>query len=358
VLWQPQGRHHPHRARGVSSPRAVRRGYEMCSPACGAASSCWKVRPHGALQRESVRRDGTGRPRYLVRPMNCPFHIAIYRSQLSLASRTAHPLRRSLVPCTVTAHPGGCTACCACVVHPGDALFLREDQIEEEMAACLRFGLDASQGLRFADVKPSCNPARKLHGEKSAGIQAEAAIRRVLGKPRGCPSSGRRWRRLLWPLIDLKIRDALAAMCQCTTFQLDFQLPERFQLEYVESDGSRQRPVMIHRALLVRWNASWRCSLSTSRAPSRSGFAARCRRACSRSARGRCLGPRGGRRACWRPICRADADLSADKLGAKIRARKSGEDSVHAGGGRRGTWLPAWFRRGRGTASRCPPRHR
>jgi threonyl-tRNA synthetase len=52
------------------------------------------------------------------------------------------------------------------------------------------------------------------------------------------------------PKIDLKIKDALGREWQCSTFQLDFQLPERFTLEYVAKDGSRQRPIMIHRALL------------------------------------------------------------------------------------------------------------
>ena len=79
---------------------------------------------------------------------------------------------------------------------------------------------------------------------------AEAAIRRVLegtGKPFEVDEGGGAF---YGPKIDLKIRDAIGREWQCGTFQLDFQLPERFKLEYVAPDGSRQRPVMIHRALL------------------------------------------------------------------------------------------------------------
>jgi len=86
-------------------------------------------------------------------------------------------------------------------------------------------------------------------GEKATWDRAEAAIRRVLeaaGMPFEVDEGGGAF---YGPKIDLKIRDAIGREWQCTTFQLDFQMPERFELEYVAPDGSRQRPVMIHRAL-------------------------------------------------------------------------------------------------------------
>jgi threonyl-tRNA synthetase len=87
-------------------------------------------------------------------------------------------------------------------------------------------------------------------GEPEAWDRAEAALRAVLDK------TGRKFEldpgggAFYGPKIDLKIKDALGRQWQCSTFQLDFQLPERFQLEYVGQDGTRKRPIMIHRALL------------------------------------------------------------------------------------------------------------
>jgi threonyl-tRNA synthetase len=86
-------------------------------------------------------------------------------------------------------------------------------------------------------------------GELQGWNDAEAAIRRVLeaaGMPYEVDEGGGAF---YGPKIDLKIRDALGREWQCTTFQLDFQMPQRFALEYVAPDGSRQRPIMIHRAL-------------------------------------------------------------------------------------------------------------
>src|SRR5205809_1443583 len=86
-------------------------------------------------------------------------------------------------------------------------------------------------------------------GEPATWEGAEAALRSVLektGRPFQVDEGGGAF---YGPKIDLKIKDALGRDWQCGTFQLDFQLPERFELEYVAPDGSRQRPVMIHRAL-------------------------------------------------------------------------------------------------------------
>ncbi|EFK95773.1 Threonyl-tRNA synthetase, partial [sediment metagenome] len=129
-------------------------------------------------------------------------------------------------------------------------LFIREDQIEAEMAACLRFGLDLLSFFGFANVKAflATRPADFM-GELAAWNDAEAAIKRVLdaaGMPYEVDEGGGAF---YGPKIDLKIRDAIGREWQCTTFQLDFQMPQRFELEYVAQDGSRKRPIMIHRAL-------------------------------------------------------------------------------------------------------------
>jgi threonyl-tRNA synthetase len=189
--------------------------------------------------------------RYLVKPMNCPFHIAIYRSQLR--SYRDLPLRFAELGTVYRYERSG-------VLHgllrvrgftQDDAhLFIREDQIEAEMDGCVKFALAILDVFGFADVKLYlATRPESFMGEATFWDQAEASIRRVLdatGRPYEVDEGGGAF---YGPKIDLKIKDALGRDWQCGTFQLDFQLPQRFELEYVANDGSRQRPVMIHRAL-------------------------------------------------------------------------------------------------------------
>src|SRR6185436_16805215 len=129
-------------------------------------------------------------------------------------------------------------------------LFIREDQIEAEMDGCVKFALSVLDLFGFADIKLYlATRPESFMGEAAAWDLAEAAIRRVLdatGMKYEVDEGGGAF---YGPKIDLKIKDAIGREWQCGTFQLDYQLPERFALEYVATDGSRKRPVMIHRAL-------------------------------------------------------------------------------------------------------------
>jgi threonyl-tRNA synthetase len=189
--------------------------------------------------------------RYLVKPMNCPFHIAIYRS--GLRSYRDLPLRFAELGTVYRYERSG-------VLHgllrvrgftQDDAhLFIREDQIEAEMDGCVRFALAILDLFGFADIKLYlATRPESFMGEPAAWDLAEAAIRRVLDATGRAYEVDEGGGAFYGPKIDLKIKDALGRDWQCGTFQLDFQLPQRFELEYVASDGTRQRPVMIHRAL-------------------------------------------------------------------------------------------------------------
>jgi threonyl-tRNA synthetase len=189
--------------------------------------------------------------RYLVKPMNCPFHVAIYRSQLR--SYRDLPLRLAELGTVYRYERSG-------VLHgllrvrgftQDDAhLFVLEEQIEAEMEGCVKFALDILRLFGFQDIKLFlATRPESFMGEPAAWDRAEAAIRRVLdatGMKYEVDEGGGAF---YGPKIDLKIKDAIGREWQCGTFQLDFQLPQRFALEYVASDGTRQRPVMIHRAL-------------------------------------------------------------------------------------------------------------
>jgi threonyl-tRNA synthetase len=252
ALWHPKGAIVRQLLEDLIRAEVVRRGYQpVYSPHVAREQLLvtsghlehYKENLFGGMELEGQR--------YLVKPMNCPFHIAIYRSQMR--SYRELPIRYAELGTVYRYERSG-------VLHgllrvrgftQDDAhLFVREDQIEEEMRGCVTFALDILDLFGFKEIRLflSTRP-QSLMGDSSAWDRTEAAIRRVLeatGRPFEVDEGGGAF---YGPKIDLKIRDAIGREWQCGTFQLDVQLPERFELEYVASDGSRQRPVMIHRAL-------------------------------------------------------------------------------------------------------------
>jgi threonyl-tRNA synthetase len=321
VLWHPKGAIVREILENLIRREVVRRGYQPVYTPHVAREQLLIKSGHMQHYKDSLfggmELEGQ---RYLVKPMNCPFHIAIYRSQLR--SYRELPIRYAELGTVYRYERSG-------VLHgllrvrgftQDDAhLFLREDQIEAEMAACVRFGLDILNLFGFTDVKAflATRPADFM-GEIQAWNDAEAAIKRVLeaaGMQYEVDEGGGAF---YGPKIDLKIRDAIGREWQCTTFQLDFQLPQRFDLEYVAADGSRKQPVMIHRALfgsverfiavlIEHFAGAFPMWLSPVQA-----------RVITVSEKAEAYG-REVESILRSAGLRADADLSADKLNAKIR---------------------------------------
>ena len=251
-LWHPKGAVVRQALEDLIRNEVVRRGYQPVYTPHVAREQLLVTSGHLEHYKENLfggmELEGQ---RYLVKPMNCPFHIAIYRSQLR--SYRDLPLRYAELGTVYRYERSG-------VLHgllrvrgftQDDAhLFVREEQIEDEMRGCVQFALDILDLFGFEDVRLflSTRP-ESFMGEIGLWDRAEASIRRVLeatGRKFDVDEGGGAF---YGPKIDLKIRDALGREWQCGTFQLDLQLPQRFALEYVAQDGSRQRPVMIHRAL-------------------------------------------------------------------------------------------------------------
>jgi threonyl-tRNA synthetase len=252
ALWHPKGAMVRQILEDLIRREVLRRGYQPVYSPHIAREKLLETSGHLAHYNENLfggmELEGQ---RYLVKPMNCPMHIAIYRSQMR--SYRDLPIRYSELGTVYRYERSG-------VLHgllrvrgftqDDGHLFLREDQIPDEMGGCVRFALDILDLFGFKDVKLflSTRP-ESFMGEPALWDMAETAIRQSLeatGRPFEVDEGGGAF---YGPKIDLKIRDALGREWQCGTFQLDLQLPQRFQLEYVAHDGSRQRPVMIHRAL-------------------------------------------------------------------------------------------------------------
>ena len=259
--------------------------------------------------------------RYLVKPMNCPFHVAIYRSQLR--SYRDLPLRYSELGTVYRYERSG-------VLHgllrvrgltmDDGHLFVREDQIGDEIAGCIDVRARHAGAVRLQGLRPlPGDPPGELHGRAGGlgarrGGAARACSRRP-GRPFEVDEGGGAF---YGPKIDLKIKDALGREWQCSTFQLDFQLPERFELEYVAPDGTRQRPIMIHRALLGSMERFIAVLIEHFAGAFPLWLAPVQARVLSVSEKAEAYAHEVAARLRAEGL-RVEADLAADKLGAKIR---------------------------------------
>lgn len=189
---------------------------------------------------------------YELKPMNCPFHINIYKSELR--SYRELPIRYAELGTVYRYERSG-------VLHgllrvrgftQDDAhIFCREDQIEEEILNILNFTLFILERFGFDkyDIYLSTRPEKYVgtleNWEKSTNALKNALEVKGLSYTID-PGEGV----FYGPKIDIKIKDALNRSWQCSTIQVDFNNPERFNLNYRSSDGNEHRPIMIHRALM------------------------------------------------------------------------------------------------------------
>ena len=190
--------------------------------------------------------------RYYLKPMNCPFHILIFRSRQR--SYRELPLRMFEFGSVYRYEKSG-------VVHgltrvrgmtQDDAhIFTTKEQMGDELASLLQFVLDLLRDYGLDDfyLELSTKPEAKAVGSDEEWQEATEALRvaaeamdleLVLDEGGGA---------FYGPKISVQARDAIGRTWQMSTIQVDFQLPQRFELEYIGSDGQRHRPIMIHRAL-------------------------------------------------------------------------------------------------------------
>lgn len=253
VLWHPKGATLRLQIEDLIRRENQRRGYEVVYTPHVAREQLLETSGHLAHYKENLfggmELDGQ---RFLVKPMNCPFHVAIYRSDLR--SYRDLPIRFSELGTVYRFERSGALHGLLRVrglTQDDGHLFVTEDQIRDEMGACVNFALDMLKAFGFEDFS-LCLATRpeSFLGEQATWDRAEADLHKVLEATGRAFTVDKGGGAFYGPKIDLKIRDALGREWQCSTFQLDFQLPERFKLEYVASDGQRKQPVMIHRALL------------------------------------------------------------------------------------------------------------
>jgi len=193
---------------------------------------------------------------YYVKPMNCPFHIMIYKS--GLRSYRELPLRWAELGTVYRYERSGTLHGLMRVrgFTQDDAhIFCTPDQVDDEILRVLEFSLDLLSGFGFDDVKIDLSVRDPKKPEKYAGPdemwrQAEMSLIKAI-KAKDLYYEKMEGEAVFYgPKIDIKIKDALGREWQCTTIQFDFNLPERFDMNFIGEDGKEHRPYMIHRALL------------------------------------------------------------------------------------------------------------
>jgi threonyl-tRNA synthetase len=254
VLWHPKGAMVRHLTEEFCKAEHLAAGYDLVySPHIGK-STLWETSEHLGFYRENMYApleiDGQS---YYLKPMNCPFHILIYKS--SLRSYRDLPLRYAEWGTVYRYERGG-------VLHgllrvrgftQDDAHhFCRPDQMPAEIDFVLNFCQHILNSFGLTDFKAylSTQPKGKSVGDPANWRDAEAALEAALkraGVPYEFDEGGGAF---YGPKIDLKFIDALGRDWQLSTIQFDFNEPERFDMTYMGEDGQPHRPYMVHRALL------------------------------------------------------------------------------------------------------------
>jgi threonyl-tRNA synthetase len=254
ILWHPRGGMVRKIAEDYCRAEHEKGGYEFVySPHIGKAG-LWETSGHLDWYRENMYAplDIEGQ-QYFLKPMNCPFHIQIFKSQTR--SYRDLPLRYAEWGTVYRFERSG-------VLHgllrvrgftQDDAhLFCRPDQMPEEIDRVLQFSLNILRAFGFQDFQAylsTRNPA-KAAGSPELWEAPTQALRQALDRA-GIPYRIDEGEATFYgPKIDIKIKDALGREWQLSTIQFDFNLPERFDLKYIAEDGQERRPYMIHRALL------------------------------------------------------------------------------------------------------------
>lgn len=254
VLWHPKGARVRMHIEDFWRKQHLRNGYDLVNTPHIGRGQLWETSGHLGFYKESMysAMDVDGQDFY-AKPMNCPFHIAIYKSKLH--SYRDLPYRWAELGTVYRYEKSGALHGLLRVrgFTQDDAhLFCAPEQMPDEIRKVLRFCLSMLNDFGFKDYKiyVSTKPKDKYVGDDSMWAAATKALKEAVtaeGLDCDVDEGGGAF---YGPKIDIKIKDALKREWQCSTIQFDFNEPERFDMTYIAPDGSKQRPYMIHRALL------------------------------------------------------------------------------------------------------------
>jgi threonyl-tRNA synthetase len=256
IFWHPKGGIIRKEMEDWMRAEYLKRGYSLVYTPHVARRQLWQTSGHEGYYAQNMfdimELDDA---EYRMKPMNCPFHILIYAD--SLKSYRDLPVRLGELGTVYRYERSG-------VMHgllrvrgftQDDAhIFCTPEQIESEIEACVEFAKDVLKDFGFEKFQTELstwNPADRANfvGSEEQWNMATNSLEKVLKKLnieyKTIPGEAA----FYGPKIDIKLVDAIGRLWQLSTVQFDFNLPQRFNLEYVAEDGSRKQPLMVHRAL-------------------------------------------------------------------------------------------------------------
>lgn len=253
ILWHPKGAMVRNLIENYWREQHLAGGYDLVYSPHVARRTMWDKSGHTGFYADNMFAPmEVEEQMYQLKPMNCPFHIQIYKSHLR--SYRDLPLRYAELGTVYRFERSG-------VLHgllrvrgftQDDAhLFITPDQIFDELTKVLHFVVNMFKVFGFNEyqIYLSTRPEKSVGSDENWNT-ATAALKNALEKMdlpyEVDPGEGV----FYGPKIDIKVKDAIGRMWQCATIQADFSLPERFGLEFVDADGTRKTPIMLHRALL------------------------------------------------------------------------------------------------------------
>ncbi len=253
IYWHPKGARMRLVVEDYWRDRHLNGGYDLLYTPHVGKSWLWETSGHLDFYNENMYAPmELDNADYYAKPMNCPFHIMIYKTQTR--SYRDLPLRWGELGTVYRYERSG-------VLHgllrvrgftQDDAhIFCTPDQIHDEISEVLRFSLSVWQDFGFTDIKAylATKPEKSV-GDKERWETAQESLRQALHEEGLEYEMDEGGGAFYGPKIDLKIKDALGREWQMSTIQFDFNLPERFDMTFVDHDGQEKRPYMVHRALL------------------------------------------------------------------------------------------------------------
>ena len=251
IIYHPKGALLRYILEDFEKKEHLKRGYQFVIGPHILKLDMWKKSGHFENYRENMYFTKVDDVEYGIKPMNCLSHIMVYRS--TVRSYRDLPLRYFELG-TVSRHEK------SGVLHgllrvreftQDDAhIFLRPDQLHEEIMNIINFIQDVMAIFNFEyEMEISTRPPKYI-GTLEDWNRAEEVLKEVLTTHSIPYEINEGDGAFYGPKIDVKLKDAIGRKWQCATIQCDFALPERFDLHYIDSDGKRKRPVMLHRVIL------------------------------------------------------------------------------------------------------------
>jgi len=259
ILWHPKGALLKKIIMDYALNEYLKAGYQLVDTPHIGKLNLWKTSGHTDFYKENMlppmHMKEIGKEEkddYQIKPMNCPFHIAVYKT--SIRSYKDLPLRYTEMGTVYRYEKSGTLHGLVRVrqITQDDAhLFCTPEQLSQELFFTLKltYKILKDFGFKEFDVYLSTQP-EKYVGSPKIWRKAENSLKYSLEKLKIKYETDAGGGAFYGPKIDIKIKDSLGRPWQCSTIQLDFNIPERFDVNYIDRKGKKQRVIMVHRALL------------------------------------------------------------------------------------------------------------